>query len=42
MASMLRKRLKYLRKHLLMSEMTEEFDKPLIYVGYDVYVWELV
>ena len=41
MASMCRKRLKYLRNGFTMLEMTEEFDKPLIYVGNDVYMWEM-
>ena len=41
MASMRGKRLKYLRNHLTMLEMTEEFDKRLIYMGNDVYIWEL-
>ena len=35
------KRLKYLRNHFTMLEMTQEFDKRLIYVGNDVYIWEL-
>ena len=41
MASMLGKRLKDLRNHLTMLEMTSEFDKRLIYMGNDVYIWEL-
>ena len=41
MASMRGKRLKYLRNHFTMLEMTYEFDKLLIYVGNDAYVWEL-
>ena len=41
MASMCGKRLKYLRKPFSMLEMTEEFDKQLMYVGNDVYVWEM-
>ena len=41
MASMRGKRLKYLRKHFTMLEMTQEFDKRLIYVLNDVYIWEL-
>ena len=41
MASMRGKRLKYLRNHFTMLEMTEEFDKWLIYVGNDVYIWQL-
>ena len=35
------KRLKYLRNHFTMLEMTQEFDKRLIYVLNDVYIWEL-
>ena len=41
MASMRGERLKYLRNHITMLEMTQEFDKRLIYVGNDVYIWEL-
>ena len=41
MASMRGKWLKYLRNHFTMLKMTEEFDKRLIYVGNDVYIWEL-
>ena len=41
MASMRGKRLKYLRNHFTMLEMTYESDKRLIYVGNDVYIWEL-
>ena len=41
MASMRGKRLKYLRNHFTMLEMTQEFDKRLIYVLNDVYIWEL-
>ena len=41
MASMRVKRLKYLRNHFTMLEMTQEFDKRLIYLGNDVYIWEL-
>ena len=41
MASMRGKRLKYLRNHFTMLKMTLEFDKRLIYVGNDVYIWEL-
>ena len=41
MASMRGKRLKYDRNHFTMLEITEEFDKRLIYVGNDVYIWEL-
>ena len=39
MASMRGKRLKYLRNHFTMLEMTKEFDKRLIYVGNDVYIY---
>ena len=35
------KRLKYLRNHFTMLEMTQKFDKRLIYVLNDVYIWEL-
>ena len=41
MASMRGKRLKYLRNHFTMLEMTQEFDKRLIYVLNNVYIWEL-
>ena len=41
MASMRGKRLKYLRNHFTIFEMTQEFDKRLIYVGNDVYIWEM-
>ena len=41
MASMRGKRLKYLRNHFTMLEMTQEFDKRLIYVLNDVYILEL-
>ena len=41
MASMRGERLKYLRIHFTMLEMTQEFDKRLIYVLNDVYIWEL-
>ena len=41
MASMRGKRLKYLRNHFTMLEMTYEFDKRLIYVGNDAFLWEL-
>ena len=41
MASIRGKRLKYLRNHFTMLEMTQEFDKRLIYVLNDVYIWEL-
>ena len=39
MASMCSKRLKCLRNGFTMLKMTEEFDKWLIYVGNDVYMW---
>ena len=41
MPSMRGKRLKYLRNHFSMLEMTQEIDKRLMYVGNDVYIWEL-
>ena len=41
MASMCGKWLKYLRNHFTIFEMTQEFDKRLINVGFDVYIWEL-
>ena len=41
MASMCGKRLKYLRNGITMIKMTEEFNKRLIYVGNDVYIWEM-
>ena len=41
MASMRGKRLKYFRKDFTLLEMTYEYDKRLIYVGNDVYMWEL-
>ena len=41
MASMRGKRLKYLRNHFTMLELTQEFDKRLIYVLNDIYIWEL-
>ena len=34
-------RLKYLRNGFTMLEMTEEFEKWLIYVGNDVDMWEM-
>ena len=37
---MCRKRLKYLRNGFTMLEMAYEFDKPLKYVGNDVYMFE--
>ena len=41
MDSMCGNRFKYLRNRFTMLEMTEEFDKPLIYVGNDVHLWEM-
>ena len=41
MSSMRCQQPKYLRNHFTMLEMTEEFDKRLIYVGNDVYIFEL-
>ena len=35
------KRLKYLRNGFTMLEMIEDFDKRFIYVGNDVYKWEM-
>ena len=35
------RRLKYLRNGFTMLEMTEEFDKWLIYVLNDMYMWEM-
>ena len=39
MASMCGGRLKYLRNGFTMLELTDEFDKWLIHVGNDVYMW---
>ena len=41
MASTCGGRLKYLRKGFTMLKMTYEFDKWLIHVGNDVYMWEM-
>ena len=41
MASMCGKRLKFLRNGLTILDMTQEFDKRLIYVGNDVNMWEM-
>ena len=41
MDSMRGKRLQYHRNSFTMLEMTKEFDKRLIYVGNDVYMWEI-
>ena len=38
-SSMRGKRLKSLRNHFTILKMTLEFDKRLIYVGNDVYIW---
>ena len=35
------KRHKYLRNGFTMLKMTQEFDKRLIYVWNDVYMWEI-
>ena len=35
------KRLKYLKNGFSFLEMTYEFDKRLMYVGNDVYMWEI-
>ena len=40
MASMSGKQPKSLRNHFTMLEKPEEFDKRLIYVGNDVYIFE--
>ena len=40
MPSMRGKRLKYLRNHFTMLEMTYEFDKRLKYLRNDVYIWK--
>ena len=41
MASIRGKRIKYLRNGFTNLEMTEEFDKRHIYIGNDVYMWEM-
>ena len=41
MVSMRGKRIKYLRNGFTVLEMTKEFDKRLIYVENDVYMWEM-
>ena len=41
MASICCKRLKYLRNGITMLEMTQEFEERHIYVGNDVYMWEM-
>ena len=41
MISMCGKRLNYLRNGFTMLEVTKEFDKRLIYVGNDVYMYEM-
>ena len=41
MASMCDVRLKNLRNGFTMLEMTDEFDKWLIFMGNDVYMWEM-
>ena len=41
MVSMCGKRLKILRNFFTMFEMTYELDKRLMYVGNDVYMWEM-
>ena len=41
MASMCGERLKCHRNGFTMLETTYEFDKRLIYVGNDVYMWEM-
>ena len=42
MSSMCCNRLEYLRNGFTMLEMTKEFEKRLIYVENDVYMWEMV
>ena len=41
MASMCGERLQNLRNGFTMLQMTEEYDNRLIYVGNDVYMWEM-
>ena len=41
MASMRGKRIKCLINGFTMLEMAQEFEKRLIYVGNDVYMWEV-
>ena len=41
MTSMCAKRPKYFRNGFTVLEMAEEFDKRLIYVGKDVYMFEM-
>ena len=41
MSSMCGGWLKYLRNGITVLEMIKEFDKWLIYVGIDVYMWEM-
>ena len=41
MASMCGKRLQYLTNGFTIVQMTEEFDKRLLYVGNDIYMWEM-
>ena len=41
MPSMCGGRLKYLRNGFIMLEMTQEFDKWLIYALNDVHMWEM-
>ena len=41
MASMCGKRLQYLTNRFTMLQMTEEFDKRLLYVGNDIYMSEM-
>ena len=42
MALMCGKRPKYHRNGFTMLEMTEDFDKPVIYMGNDVYMMKIV
>ena len=41
LALMCAKRPKCLRNHFTMLEMTLDFDKRLIYMGNDVYIWKM-
>ena len=41
MASICGKRLKHHRNGFTMLEMAQDFDKRLMYVGNDVYMWEM-
>ena len=41
MAQICGKRLKYIRNGYTMFEIAEDFDKLLLYVGNEVYMWEM-